>query len=212
MPHAIFDMLRMAVVHYGYWAVAVVLLLENIGLPLPGETVLLIASFSAFSQRELQLSWIIIVATVVTTIGGSLGFALGQYGGRPLLESYSRLFRISPAALTRGENLFGRYGGLTIFFARFVFGIRVVAGPLAGVLRMPWRTFLIFNFLGAAAWVSVISSAGYLFGQHLHRLERVLKRFDLAILVLVIVVAAIWWWRSRHESKQNHPETEHPGS
>ncbi len=200
--HSLLEMLRMAVIHYGYWAVAVVLLLENIGLPLPGETILLVASFSAFSQRELQLSWIILVATIVTTIGGSLGFALGHHGGRPLLENYSRLFRISPATLTRGESLFSRYGGVTIFFARFVFGLRVVAGPLAGVLGMPWRSFLIFNFLGAAAWVSVISSAGYLFGQHFGRLERAMRRFDLALLILAIVAIAVWWWRNR---RREHP-------
>lgn len=201
--HGFLEMLRMAVVHYGYWAVAVVLLLENIGLPLPGETILLMASFAAFSQRELQLSWIIVVATAVTTIGGSLGFALGHYGGRPLLENYQRLFRVSPATLTRGESLFARYGGLTIFFARFIFGLRVVVGPLGGVLRMPWRTFLIFNFLGAVAWVSVISSAGYLFGRHLNRLEGALRRFDLALLILAALAVVIWWWRSRRE---------HPGS
>lgn len=201
--HALLEILRTAVVHYGYWAVAVVLLLENIGLPLPGETILLAASFAAFSQRELQLSWIIVVATIMTTIGGSLGFAVGHYGGRPLLEKYSRLFRVSPETLTRGENLFARYGGVTIFFARFVFGLRLIAGPLAGVLRMPSRTFLIFNFLGAAAWVTVISSAGYLFGQHLGRLDRVLGRFDIALLILVGAAAGIWWWRSRRE---------HPGS
>jgi membrane protein DedA with SNARE-associated domain len=211
MTHPIVDMLRHAVVHYGYWAVAVVLLLENIGLPLPGETILLVASFSAFSQRELQLSWIIVVATIVTTIGGSLGFALGHYGGRPLLENYLRAFRIPAATVVRGENLFSRYGALTVFFARFVFGMRVLAGPLAGVLRMPWRKFIISNFLGAAVWVTVISSVGYLFGQHFGRLERALKRLDLVIIVLVLV-AAIWWWRSKHRSEQSHPETEHPGS
>jgi membrane protein DedA with SNARE-associated domain len=187
-------------------------MLENIGMPVPGEMVLLIASFSAFSQRELQLSWIIVVATVVTTIGGSLGFALGHLGGRPLLENYQRLFRISPSTLTRGESLFAHYGEVTIFFARFVFGLRVVAGPLAGVLRMPWRSFLIFNFLGAAAWVSVIASAGYLFGQHLNRLERALRRFDLALLILVVLVAAIWWWRGRRKAEREHPETEYPRS
>jgi membrane protein DedA with SNARE-associated domain len=192
------------VVHYGYWAVAVVLLLENIGLPLPGETILLVASFTAFSQRELQLSWIIVVATIMTTIGGSLGFAVGHYGGRSLLDNYQRVFRISPMTLSRGEHLFAHYGGVTIFFARFVFGMRVVAGPLAGVLRMPWRTFLIFNFLGAAAWVSVISSVGYLFGEHIHRLESVMRRFDLALLILLAVTIAVWWWRSRRR--------EHPGS
>jgi membrane protein DedA with SNARE-associated domain len=204
MTHALLEMLRTAVVHYGYWAVAVVLLLENIGLPLPGETILLVASFAAFSQRELQLPWIIVVATIMTTIGGSIGFAVGHYGGRPLLENYSRLFRISPATLTRGENLFSRYGGVTIFFARFVFGLRVIAGPLAGVMRMPWRTFLLFNFLGAAAWVTVISSAGYLFGQHLGRLEHAMKRLDLALLIVAAVAVAVWWWRSRRR--------EHPGS
>jgi membrane protein DedA with SNARE-associated domain len=205
MTHAILDMLRHAVGHYGYWAVGVVLLLENVGLPLPGETVLLVASFSAFSEHELQLSWIIIVATVVTTIGGGLGFALGHHGGRPLLDSYQRFFRIPATTLTRGENLFARYGAVTIFFARFVFGLRVLVGPLAGVLRMPWRRFLVFNFLGAAAWVTVISCAGYLFGQHLNRLERVLKRFDLALVILAAVAILIWWWRSRRAGVREHP-------
>jgi membrane protein DedA with SNARE-associated domain len=205
MTHSIFDLLRGAVVHYGYWAVGVVLLLENVGLPVPGETVLLLASFYAFSQHELRLPWIIVMATTVTTIGGSLGFALGHYGGRPLLQNYQRIFRISPASLARGEILFARYGAATIFFARFVFGMRVIAGPMAGVLRMPWRKFLIFNFLGAAAWVTVISCAGYLFGRHWDRLQEIMKRFDIAILILVLLGAALWWWKSRNSKEAGHP-------
>ncbi len=197
MTHSILDFLRNAVVHYGYWAVGAALLLENAGVPVPGETVLLLASFLAYSEHELRLPWIIVVATIAATAGDNLGFALGYYGGRPLLERYQAFFRIRHTTVARGEKLFARYGAVTIFFARFVFGMRIIAGPLAGVLRMPWRKFSLFNFLGAGLWVAVISGAGYLFGQHWGRLERDLKRFDLTVAVVVVLGAAFLWWRSR---------------
>ena len=184
-------------VHYGYWAVAAALLLENAGMPVPGESILLLASFLAYSQHELQLSWIIVVGTIVTTAGGAAGFALGHQGGRPLLERYLSFFRIQKQTLTRGEALFDRYGAATVFFARFVFGMRVIAGPLAGVLRMPWRKFLLWNFLGAAVWVSAISAVGYFFGRHWHRLQRDLGRFNIVVVILVAVLAAFLWWRRR---------------
>jgi len=200
MTHSILDFLRNAVVHYGYWAVAAALLLENAGVPVPGETVLLLASFLAYSEHELQLPWIIVVATIAATVGDNLGFALGHYGGRPVLARYQTFFRIRDATIARGEGMFARYGALTIFFARFVFGLRIIAGPLAGVLRMPWRKFGIFNFLGAGLWVTVISGAGYLFGQHFHRLERDIKRFDLAVVIVVLLGLGFLWWRKRREN------------
>jgi membrane protein DedA with SNARE-associated domain len=199
MTHSILDLLRNAVVQYGYWAVAIALLLENAGIPVPGETVLLLASFLAYSAHELRLPWIIVVATIAATLGDNLGFALGYYGGRPLLARYQAFFRIQGQTLARGEKIFARFGTFTVFLARFVFGMRIIAGPLAGVLRMPWRRFMVFNFLGAALWVTAISSAGYLFGQHWGRLERDIKRFDILVVVVVLVAAAIWWWRSRRE-------------
>ena len=197
MTHSILDILRNAVVHYGYWAVGGALLLENAGIPVPGETILLMASFLACSEHDLRLPWIIVVATAVTTVGGSLGYALGQYGGRPLLERYQRVFRIRQTTVERGEGLFAKYGSITIFIARFVFGLRLIVGPLAGVLRMPWRKFLLWNFLGATAWVTVISFAGYLFGQHWGRLERDIKRFDVGLAILVLLAVTILWWRQR---------------
>ncbi|MGA7754854.1 MAG: DedA family protein [Candidatus Sulfotelmatobacter sp.] len=200
MTHFILDLLRNALVHYGYWAVGAALLLENAGIPVPGETILLMASFLAYSEHDLQISWIIVVATIAATIGDNIGFALGYYGGRPLLVRYQSIFRVRPSTLARGEKLFDRYGSVTVFFARFVFGMRIVAGPMAGVLRMPWRKFLIFNFLGASVWVSAISGAGYLFGQHWQRLQRDVKRFDIAVAI-VVVLAAVWvWWRRRGEN------------
>jgi len=200
MSHSILDVLRHAVVHYGYWAVATALLLENAGLPVPGETILLLASFLAYSEHDLQLPWIIVIATIAATLGDNLGFALGYYGGRPLLTRYQSLFRIQDKTVMRGEALFAQYGAATVFFARFVFGMRIIAGPMAGTLRMPWRKFLAFNFLGAAVWVTAVSGVGYLFGRHWERLERVVKRFDMGLAVLVLLAAVFWWWRSRREN------------
>jgi membrane-associated protein len=199
MTHSILDILRTAVVNYGYWAVGLALLAENAGIPVPGETILLLASFLAYSQHELQLSWIIVVATIAATIGDNIGFALGSYGGRALLARYQATFRIHDSTLARGERMFSRYGAATIFFARFVFGMRIIAGPLAGVLRMPWKKFLVFNFLGAAVWVTVISGAGYFFGRHWERLARNLKRFDVVVAILVLLGVLVLWWRSRRE-------------
>jgi membrane-associated protein len=197
MTHHILTLLRDALVHYGYWAVAAALLLESAGLPLPGETVLLLASFLAYSEHELRFPWIILVGTVATTVAGEFGFALGRHGGRPLIERYRHVFSIRAESVARGERLFERYGSATVFLARFLFGMRVLASLLAGALHMQWRKFVLFNFLGAAVWVTAICSAGYLFGGHWGRLANDLRRFDLVVSIVVVVAALLLWWRSR---------------
>ncbi len=196
----IFHHLREFVADYGYWAVAIALFCENAGLPVPGETTLLFASFLAYSEHRLHLGWIIVVATCAATLGDNLGYAIGHYGGRPLLDRYHKFFHVGPGALGRGEALFSRYGSFTIFFARFVFGMRVVAGPLAGVLRMPWRTFVLFNALGALVWVTVMAVAGYLFGRHWSALVLFLGRLNFAILIAVVVVVLYLLWTRRTRS------------
>jgi membrane protein DedA with SNARE-associated domain len=205
MHHTIFPWLRAFIADYGYWAVVLALLSESAGVPVPGEITLLLASFLAYSEHQLHLGWIIVAATCAATLGGYLGYALGHYGGRPVLDRYQRVFRISPATLKRGEEMFARYGAAAIFGARFIFGLRVFAGPLAGVLRMRWRTFAIFNFLGAALWVTIIASAGYLFGQHWHTLLRTMQRFNIAVVIVAGAVILYLWWRYRRQpTPENH--------
>jgi membrane-associated protein len=198
MHPANFHWLLDFIASYGYLAVALALLCESAGIPVPGEITLLLAGFLAYSEHRLHLGWIIVAATCASTIGGYLGYALGHYGGRPLLERYRSVFRIPPATLERGEEMFARYGAATVFVARFIFGLRTFAGPLAGVLRMRWRTFALFNFLGAAVWVTVTASAGYLFGQHWRSLLRVMQRFNIAVLILALALILFLWWRHRH--------------
>jgi len=197
MPSYLFEMLRNYLALWGYWAVGAALLLENAGLPVPGETILLLASFLAYSEHKLALPWIIVVGVCAATLGDNIGFAIGSYGGRPLLERYQRTLRIRPAVIARGEELFARYGAATIFVARFIAGLRIIAGPLAGVLRMPWRKFLIFNFLGAVLWVTVIASVGYLFGKHWDALVDLVQDANLAVAIVVVVVCVFFWWKRR---------------
>lgn len=199
MGERLFELLRGYFAVHGYWTVALALLLENTGIPVPGETILLFASFLAFSEHRLHLPFIILTGTLAATLGDNLGYAIGHKGGRPLLDRYKRLFRIPDKHIRKGERLFARYGCVTVFFARFVFGMRVLAGPLAGVLRMKWRDFAVYNFLGAALWVTVISSVGYLFGRHWATLLRIIKEFNIAITVVAVLVVAAWWWRKRRE-------------
>jgi membrane protein DedA with SNARE-associated domain len=177
------------------------LLLENAGIPLPGETILLLASFLAFSRHELRLGYIILVGVCAATLGDNLGFAIGYRGGRPLLDRYRAFFRISPATIARGEQLFDEYGAVTIFFARFIFGLRVIAGPLAGVLRMQWQRFAVFNFLGAVLWVSVIAGVGYKFGKHWDQLVDYIKKLNIGIAIAAAVaILLVWLWHRRRNS------------
>jgi len=194
--------LRTFIADYGYWAVALALLAESAGIPVPGEITLLLASFLAYSERHLHVGWIIVVGTCAATLGGNLGYAIGEYGGRPLLDRYRSAVGISPDALERGEKMFTNYGAAAILSARFIFGMRVFAGPLAGVLRMKWRAFTLFNFLGAAIWVTFISAAGYLFGRHWHTLLRVLQRVNIAVLIIAAVAIFLWWRYRRLASEK----------
>jgi membrane protein DedA with SNARE-associated domain len=204
MSTHILQLLQGYFARHGYWTVAVVLLLENAGVPVPGETVLLLAGFLTFSQHHFRLPWVIAVGVVAATFGDNAGYLIGHYGGRPLLEKYRRFFRISQQLIERGERLFEKHGPVTVFFARFVFGMRIITGPLAGVLRMHWKRFALFNFLGAAAWVTAVAGAGYLFGRHWNNLVRWVGDADvvIAIIAALIVIAAIW--RARQSQKPSH--------
>jgi membrane-associated protein len=199
----LFDLLRQFFDTYGYWTLIVVLLLENAGLPLPGETTLLFASFLAYSERELHMGYIIATGIIACTVGDNLGYMIGYRGGRPLLDRYQRIFHIRPRTIARGERLFNRYGSVTIFFARFLFGMRIIAGPMAGVLRMPWKRFVVFNFLGASVWVTVISLIGYVFGSQWELVIALVKRMNIVVLAVVGVLILALWWRRRRRLLRN---------
>ena len=206
MAQHIFGVLRTYLAQYGYWTVAAALLLENAGLPVPGETILLLASFVAFSEHRLHLPYVILVAVLAAAVGDNIGFAIGCYGGRPLLLRYRKFLHIRPQTISRGEELFLRHGALTVFVARFIAGVRVIAGPLAGILRMHWKKFVVANFLGAVLWVTVISTLGYFFGSKWDQLAAFVRRADIFLLVAAATVVVVWWWRSKRSRQKEAAE------
>ena len=195
--HGLIGTLRQLLLDYGYWAVALALLAENAGIPVPGETILILASVFSYNTHELRLPWIIVVATIAATTGDNIGYWIGRKGGRPLLDRWKHLFRVRQSHIDHAERLIHRHGSLAIFFARFIAGARIIAGPLAGVLCMRWPRFALFNFLGAVVWVAVISTLGYMFGSQLDVLLRWIGNANWIILALLAVVLLFFWWRRR---------------
>jgi membrane protein DedA with SNARE-associated domain len=187
------------IIVWGYWAVVAALLGENAGIPLPGETVLIFASFLAYRHEHLQLQWVIVVGIAAASLGDNIGYSIGRRGGRPLLERWKWFFRIDDEDIRAGEAFLNHRGSMAIFLARFIAGMRIVAGPLAGVLRMEWKRFLVANAAGAVVWVTTIALVGYTFGS---QFDRVTAFFDKAGLALLALALAIVWWLWRRRKRQ----------
>jgi membrane protein DedA with SNARE-associated domain len=145
---------------YGYAALAAGVLLENAGVPVPGETMLLAAA-SLASRGRLSIVLVAVVAAGAAVVGDNIGFAIGRAGGRPLLERFGRWILVPPERLDAVDRFFDRRGPVAVVAARFVPALRVVGALGAGASRMPWRSFLAFNAVGAVAWATVVSALGY---------------------------------------------------
>jgi len=161
---------RHVLTSWGYWAVLAGITGEDAGLPLPGETVLMFASFVAHKSGELQLPWLILVGICAAVAGDNLGFYFGHHFGKTLIRWMKKLLRLDDLDIDAARDLIKRHGGRTIFFSRFIFGLRTVAGPVAGSLGMEWKRFLKFNVLGAATWVSTVTLVGYVFANEFRTL------------------------------------------
>jgi membrane-associated protein len=175
---------------YGYWVVFFGVMLENGGVPLPGETVLLFAGFLAY-QGEIQLVWAIVIAIAGATLGDSLGYTLGRYGGNAFFDRTVNRFKFLARQFENAKALFLRHGQWAVFTGRFITGLRVFAGPLAGLFKMPYPRFLLFNFTGAVVWATAIGCVGFLFGNSWDNLVHVVKDIHRVTLGLVAVLALV---------------------
>jgi membrane-associated protein len=187
---SIFQTLADFFARYGYWVVFFGVMLENGGLPLPGETVLLFAGFLAY-QGQIQLVWAIGVAIAGATVGDSLGYTLGRYGGTAFFARYVKRFKFLARRFEHARALFLRHGHWAVFTGRFITGLRVFAGPLAGLFKMPYLRFLLFNFTGAVVWATAIGCVGFLFGNSWDALAHFIKDFHRVTLGLVAVLALV---------------------
>jgi membrane protein DedA with SNARE-associated domain len=187
---------------YGYWTVFFGVMLENAGLPVPGETVLLFAGFLAY-HGHLRLGRAIVTAILGATIGDNLGYLVGHVGGTALISKLRGRFLMSARRYDRAQRLAINHGHWAVFIGRFITGLRFLAGPFAGAFQMPYPRFLLFNFSGAVLWATTIGGVGFLFGGNWARLVRLFKEADLAVLIIaaVAIAAAYVIWRRRRNSE-----------
>lgn len=197
--------------HYGYLAIAGFVTLEDFGIPVPGETILIAAAVYAGSGR-LSIYMVGLVAVLAAIVGDNIGYAIGFFGGRALVLRYGKYVRLTTERLDKAEHFFARYGGAVVAGARFVEGLRQANGIVAGTIRMPWPKFLAFNALGAALWVALWASVGYLAGGHITTIYNTVSRYSLYLLIAAVVVVAALVIRAmirRRRRAAGRPEQDH---
>lgn len=196
--HNSLELIEQYMLVYGYWTVFFGVMLENAGLPVPGETILLIAGYFC-STEQFNLPLVMVIAATGAVIGDNIGFAIGHHYGRGFLLRVGRFFFLTPHRLAYMEEYFHKHGNKTVLVARFITGLRVFAALLAGASNMKWRIFLFYNVCGAILWSVVITILGYLFGHSLPLLLKWVGRSGTIFLILALVTGAISWRIYRHK-------------
>ena len=181
---------------YGYAVVFFGVLLENAGLPVPGETVLLAGAALARSG-PLFLPAVIVTAVAGAILGDNAGFFVGRRGGRALVDRFGPRIGLTPERVSHFDRFFDRHGAKTVFIARFVAGLRVFGALLAGASDLSWGRFLIYNATGAVAWATTFGSIGYLLAYSWQSLERWIGRTGFLLLALIAAGGIIAWLRGR---------------
>jgi membrane protein DedA with SNARE-associated domain len=187
------------VAQHGYWGVFLIVMLESAGVPLPGETVLILASGYAGATGHLTLGLVIACAAAGAIIGDNIGFWIGRTYGAKFLLRYGKFVHLSKKRLKLGQYLFKRHGAKIVFFGRFVAFLRVFAALLAGVNRYHWPHFLFFNAAGGIIWALVIGIGAFLFGDSIHRISGPLGLIAFAGAVAGVI--AFMYFIRRAEKK-----------
>jgi membrane protein DedA with SNARE-associated domain len=177
--------------HYGLWAVLALVLIEDFGIPVPGETVLIAASVFAGSGR-LNVFAVALVGFAAAVLGDNIGYAIGRFGGRRLLDRWGKYVFLTPERLDKTEAFFARHGAKIIVIARFVEGLREANGIIAGIAEMHWLRFLACNALGAALWVGTWVSIGFFAGQHITSIYNAVTKYSLYAAIVAVIVIAVW--------------------
>jgi membrane protein DedA with SNARE-associated domain len=200
--------------NYGYLAVAGLVMVENFGVPAPGETILVAAAVYAGTGR-LSIVGVGLIAVLAAIVGNCIGYAIGYFGGHALVLRYGRYVFLTKERFDKAERFFARRGGLVVVAGRFIEGLRQAAGIIAGTAEMPWKRFLAYTTLGAVLWVAVWAPLGYLAGDHIGTIYADATRYSLYLLIALVVALAAWitravWRRRRSPAAQAVPVRKAP--
>ena len=195
---------------YGLWVLFIVVMLESMGVPMPGETALVTTALYAGSTHQIDIISVVLVAATGAIIGDNIGYLIGRSIQLRLLVRYGRYIRLDQARLKVGQYLFRRHGGKIVFFGRFVAFLRTFAAVLAGANRMPWPHFLLMNALGGLCWASIFGGGAYLFGEQITRVAGPVS-FLLLVVAIGLVAAGIVFFRRHERELEQRAEAALPG-
>ncbi len=197
----VFHSLEPLLDNYGYLAVAGLVFVEDFGVPVPGETILIAAAVYAGAGR-FNIAVVFGLGFLAAVLGDNLGYLIGRKLGRAAVLRYGRYVLLTAERLDKAEAFFARHGGKVVAVARFVSGLRQANGIIAGLTRMHWLRFLAFNALGAALWVGAWCAAGYLAGSQIQILYDTTTRYGLFALAVLLIVGAALLVRKRLYNRQ----------
>ena len=195
---------------YGYWAVFVLVAIESLGIPLPGETALIFAGTYAGSTHHLNPVLIFLVASAAAIIGDNIGYWIGDKGGYPLAKRYGSKVGLDERKLKIARYLFDRHGTKVVFFGRFISILRTYAAFLAGTSQMQWRKFLPANASGGIIWAGIYTFAAYFAGTALERATTTIS-WILGALAVVAVIVALYLVRRQTAKLGEKAEKAYPG-
>ena len=195
---------------YGLWVLFIVVMLESMGVPMPGETALVTTALYAGSTHQIDIISVVLVAATGAIIGDNIGYLIGRSIQLRLLVRYGRYIRLDQPRLKVGQYLFRRHGGKIVFFGRFVAFLRTFAAVLAGANRMPWPHFLLMNALGGLCWASLFGGGAYLFGEQITRVAGPVS-FLLLVVAIGLVAAGIVFFRRHERELEQRAEAALPG-
>ena len=184
--------------HYGYWAIFFGVFLESLGLPVPGETLIIVAGLVA-AKGVLNFSWIVILTIIATFIANEISFAIGYWGGNNLLAKYGKYVFINETRLQALEDFMKRHGTKVVVIARFILGLRQINGFIAGTVKMPVVQFVMFNMIGAILWVGWWMGLSYYFGK---KFDSIFIKYYFLIGIIGLLMVIIMAYRSSR-SKNN---------
>ena len=207
---------------YGYWAVLFFVAVESMGIPLPGETMLLVAAIYAGTTHRLAIPLVIAAAALGAIVGDNLGYWVGREGGYRLLRRYGHYLGLDERKVKLGQYLFRKHGSKVVFFGRFIAILRTWAAFLAGTNRMPWAPFLIYNALGGITWATLYGLGGYFLGDNVHRLTGPIGPITIVLGSLITIASLVFVRRNERRLEEeaeraftgplDAPEPVSPGS
>jgi membrane protein DedA with SNARE-associated domain len=195
---------------YGYLAVFLAVGAESLGVPLPGETVLIAAALYAGHTHLLNIVWIVVIASIAAIVGDNIGYLIGRLGGYRLLRRFGRYVRVDEPKIKLGRYLFLIHGGKVVLFGRFVSVLRTYAAFLAGTNVMRWRRFLIYNAVGGILWATLFGVGAYVMGNAIHSVGTVVTYVGIGLAALAIT-AGIVVFRRRMRDLELRAEQAFPG-